>query len=284
MQKRMQKRRKTNLEMIPIPMPGMPGTDDNVMEADFHVLISKDYPAEMNPLMDNGVQIPGLFEETPSMTLHKLFIGDFMEQGKGLVKLLNKLQEAPQTDQLEQHISSVGGSFLEVVQLHNLIDSMYSKRSASYMNYGYSGGAMAFVMTKERVIYKNSTAMFHFFAGGERGKGHDMLRSLKHAIHTIEDYYRMQLKDFFTKKELNRMIKHGKEFWMDAVEMMNRGIATGIIIEGEYFTSESYFNKYDKRGNILKKWHKANNKAIKEAEKAQKEQQEMIENYQTQGE
>ena len=93
----MQKRR-TNLEMIPIPMPGMPGADDNIMEADFHVMISKDYPAEMNPLMDNGVQIPGLFEETPPMTLHKLFIGDFMEQGKGLVKLLNKLQEAPAKD------------------------------------------------------------------------------------------------------------------------------------------------------------------------------------------
>jgi len=142
------------------------------------------------------------------------------------------------------------------------------------MNHGYSGGAMAFVMAKDRIIYKHSTAMFHFFSGGERGKGHDMLDSLQHSIGTIGKYYREQLNPYFTKKELTRMIKGGKEFWMDSTEMMNRGVATGIIIGGEYFTSEDYFKKYNKYGEIKSKWIKKQKKIQDKIVQKQKELQE----------
>ena len=263
-----QQKRTAIEEIIPFPLPNMPGMDDS-LESDFHVLLSKEYPAEMVPFLDGDQVIAGLFEEIPASTIHKLFVGDFMEHGKGLVKLINKLQEVYRSDILEMHISSYGGSFTEVVQLHNLIDSMFKARCTTYMNHGYSGGAMAFVMAKERIIYKHSTAMFHFFSGGERGKGHDMLDSLQHSIGTIGKYYREQLNPYFTKKELTRMIKGGKEFWMDSTEMMNRGVATGIIIGGEYFTSEDYFKKYNKQGEVRKKWHKEQKK-IKDA-KAEKE-------------
>ena len=100
-----------------------------------------------------------------------------------------------------------------------------------------------------------------------------MLASLTHAIKTIDNYYRDQLSSFFTEDEMNMMVNHGKEFWMDSAEMMNRGIATGIIINGEYFTSETYFEKYNKDGEVKKSYLK---KAAKAEKKAAKEQAKML--------
>lgn len=244
----MTKNPKANMIPLDFSMPGMPA--DNVVESDHHVLISEVQPAEMNPLVEDGMQIPGIFEEVPANTLHKLFIGDFMENGKGLVKIINKLQMAPREDQLEFHISSYGGSFAEVVMVHNLIDSMFKSRSVSYLNHGYSGGAMAFVMCPERIVYEHSVAMFHFFSGGERGKGSDMLNSLEHSMKTIGGYYRKMLTPYFSQEELDLMIHNGKEYWFDAVEMLERDIATGIIMSGQYYTKDEYFTKFNEDGDI----------------------------------
>jgi len=78
------------------------------------------------------------------------------------------------------------------------------------------------------------------------------------------------------------MIENGKEFWMDAAELMNRGIATGIIQGGVYFTRDEYYVKYNKSGEIRKKWLK---KQKKETKKLNAERDENIlkykmENYQ----
>ena len=62
------------------------------------------------------------------------------------------------------------------------------------------------------------------------------------------------------------MINHGKELWLDSTTMMNRGIATGIIIAGEYFDAEDYKLKYNKKGEIRKKRLKGENKRIAEIE------------------
>jgi len=243
--------------------------EDNVIISDNHTLVSKDFNPEMVSVSDGGQIIPNIFEKVDGYTLHKFYIGNFTDvSGHGLHKIFNRLQESGLNDMLELHISSYGGSFTEVVSLHNIIDSMYGSRSISYMNHGYSGGAMAFVMCPERIIYKHSTCMFHFFSGGEQGKGSDMLNALNHSIKTIDHYYREQLGDYFTKEELDLMVHHGKEYWFDSVEMMNRGIATGIIINGEYFNSETYKKKFNKNGKIRKKWITEQKKI--EAEEAEK--------------
>lgn len=262
---------KTDMDIIPmdIPFPGFPL--GNTIESDNHTLITQNNAPKMIPLEEDGFVIPGLFEQLPEFNLHKLYIGDFMDRSAhGFNKIINKLQEAPHGDVLELHISSYGGSFAEVVQIHNIIDSMYSTRSTSYLNHGYSGGAMAFVMCKERIVYEHSVSMFHFFSGGEVGKGYDMLTSLTHSISTIGKYYRNMLKDYFTPEELDLMIIHGKEFWLSSIEMLKRNIATGIIISGQYYTKAEYFEKYDEDGSILQLWIDKNKETQDEEEEVNK--------------
>jgi len=56
---------------------------------------------------------------------------------------------------------------------------------------------------------------------------------------------------YFTDKEIEKINK-GKDYWMDSLELLNRGIATGIIIEGEYFTRDEYFANFKKDGTKRK--------------------------------
>lgn len=253
---------KEPIEIVP------PNPDINILESDFHTLISTDIPVELVPLSDpDGNILENLFEQRSAYVKHKLFLDSFEDMsGHGLHKITNKLQEADPDDLLEIHISSYGGNFDEVVQIHNLINSMYSDRCTTYMSYGRSGGALAFMMGNTRIIYKHSNIMFHFFSGFEDGKGSDMLASLKHGIKTISAYYREILSEYFTDKELTLMIKMGKEYWMDSAKMMNRGVATGIIVDGEYLTSEIYFSRYNKKGNLRKSY-------IKKLKKLEKSEQ-----------
>ena len=261
---------------LEIPMPDFSGLESNLIESDHHSLIVKNYPAEMNPYIDDAGQlIEGIFEEIPEVNVYKLFLSDFMDNtGHGLHKIINRLQEAGNNDTLELHIASYGGSFTEVVQVHNIINTLYMNRCTTYLNNGYSGGAAAFCMGNDRICYKHSTAMFHFFSGGERGKGSDMLAALTHSIDVISAYYRDTLSEFFTEEEMCLMINNGKEYWMDSTEMMNRGIATGIIIDGLFYSTDKYFEKYDEAGEIKLSWIKTQEREEKklqlQIEKAEK--------------
>ena len=152
------------------------------------------------------------------------------------------------------HIGSYGGAVSENVQLYNLINSMYSTRCTTYLNHGYSAGAMTFMMGQERIIYKHSDIMFHFFSGGNYGKGSDMIASITHSVKSISSYYKTVLKDYFTDEELELMVHHGKEFWMDSAMMMNKGIATSIIVDGKHLSSEEYFEMYDENGELLESY------------------------------
>jgi len=236
--------------ITPFDLPGLPDVNGNI-ESDHHLLISKVEPMEMVPVEDpDGKILPDMFHQLPEIVTHKLYIGDFMERGKGFYKIINRLQEADLNDVLELHVSSYGGAVAENIQLYNLINSMYSTRCTTYLNHGYSAGAMTFMMGQNRIIYKHSDIMFHFFSGGERGKGSDMIASLNHSIKSISSYYTTILRDFFSPEDLELMIHHGREFWMDSAMMMNAGIATGIIIDGKYYNAEEYREKYDQHGEV----------------------------------
>jgi len=275
---RIKRNPKMGLGDIEIPMPDFSGLNSNLIESDNHTLIVKNYPAEMRPYEDEEGLVPGIFEEIPEVNIYKLFLSDFMdESGHGLHKVINRLQEASNEDRLELHIASYGGSFTEVVQIHNIVNTLYMNRCTTYLNNGYSGGAAAFCMGNERICYKHSTAMFHFFSGGERGKGSDMMAALTHSIDVISAYYRDTLSDFFSEEEMCLMINNGKEYWMDSTQMMNRGIATGIIIDGLYYSADKYFEKYDENGDIKASWIKAQAAAEKKLENQLKRAEKAIE-------
>ena len=246
--------------------------DSNIIKSDFHTLIIEDLPEEFIPLFDeDGNMLENIFERLAPAKKYKLFISDFQDDSiHGWNKIKNVLMSGSLSDFIELHISSYGGYTTEGIELYNILNSAYQGRSTAYLNYGFSMGALTFLMCNERIVYENSEIMFHNWAGGFGGKAADIESHFGHTKKHLRRFFRKLLEPYFTKKEI-KSIENGKEVWLNAYEMMNKGISNGIVIDGEYFTTETYFEKYNKKGKIRKSWIKKQ----EENEEAQSESTEI---------
>lgn len=245
--------------------------ENEIVEADHHMLITKVVPQEQIPLVGaDGAVLEGLFEVIPEYKIYKLFLNEFSDMTKhGINRILHTLQESGPNDFLEMHIAGPGGFVSEGLSFYNIISSIFRDRSAAYLNYGYSMNALSFLYCSERIVYEDSDLMFHNYSGGAYGKGGEMVEQVVHTQKRFQRFFRKLIAPYMTEEEINRMFD-GKDFWFDSVEMLNRGIATGIILDGEYFTRDQYFEKHTKTGEVKKSWIKKQEKAKKKAEKIAK--------------
>ena len=251
---------KVGLQPIQIPMQK---DEDEVIYADNHSLFIEEKPVIMEPLKgEDGQIVSNIFEQTGGYTLYKLFIGNFSEQGNGLQRIINKLQGAKPEDVLELHIASNGGYVHELLELYNLIDTIFYNAVVTYCNHGYSAGAMALLLGRDRVIYENSDWMMHSYSGGTAGKRDDMLTHLKHEDKRLQKFFNKIMSPYFTKKELRKM-QEGKDFWMSAEEMLERNVATHIMVRGEIMPGYLYLEElYPKRKKKREKQEKKEEKKI----------------------
>ena len=238
-----------NMKEIEIEIP-----ENNVIKSDNHTLITEYIDEIREPVYDeNDTMIEGLFEIIPGYNKHKLFIGDFVDNTfHGWNQIKNRLMSCPNNDFLECHISSYGGSTVEGIELYNIVNTKFHDAQV-YLNYGYSMGALAFLYFNDRNIYEHSEIMFHSWSGGFYGKAQDIEDHLNHSSNHLKGFFTKLLSPYFTKKEVKKILK-GKEVWIGSYEMLQRGIATGIIKDGEFYTAEKYLQKFKKNGSIRKSY------------------------------
>jgi len=224
---------------------------NEVIESDLHTLFIKEMPDEMIPLYDeNGNVLEGLWQKLSSFTSYSLFLGEFLDEtNHGFNKILNELQNRKEGDELKLHISSNGGYVHEGMVLFNIVSSLFPN-ATTYLNYGYSMGALVFLFGKERVIYENSSLMIHNWSGGFYGKSYDIEAQLEHVKKKNWKFFSKIINPYLTKKEIKNIKKGGDE-WFDARKMLKRGIATSIMIDGEVLTAKEYLK--GKKNKPLKK-------------------------------
>lgn len=231
------KKARNNITAIPM---GLPAPTDETIFADNHTLFIDRQPAATEPILDEkGVPVEGYFKQEPAFTVYKLFIGTFDEAGNGIQRILAKLQEAEPEDILEFHISSRGGVIDELLEIYNLCDTLFYGRVTTYCNYGYSAGAMAFLFGQDRLVYEHSDWMMHSYSGGFGGKRQDLLDQMAHEDKKLENFFSSLMEPYFTKKEIKK-IQKGKDYWLNSEEMLKRGIATHIMVQGELITAQDY--------------------------------------------
>jgi len=250
-------------------IPNLEIIEDNpnvkIIKSDYHTLIIENIHEERFPLKDEDNNfIDGIFEIIPAYKKYKLFIGDFMDDTiHNWNQIKHELMNSSYNDILEVHISSYGGYTKEGIEFFNIVNTRF-KQSTVYLNYGFSMGANAFLYFDDRVVYENSEIMFHNWSGGFGGKAADIEDQYKHTKKHLNRFFEKTLKPYFSKKEIKKILK-GKEKWLDSYEMLERGIANGIIKDGEYYTREQYLEKYKHNGKIKKSFKK------KEAENTKKD-------------
>jgi ATP-dependent protease ClpP protease subunit len=248
----------------------VPLGNNNIIRSDYHTLIIEYKDEERIPLPDeDGNIMEGIFEIIPSYTKYRLFIGDFMDDSlHGWNEIKDKLMNAEEIDFLEVHISSPGGYTTEGIELFNIINTKF-KNAQVYLNYGFSMGALTFLYFDDRTIYEHSEIMFHNWSGGFGGKAQDIEDHFNHTKRHLKGFFQSVMKPYFSKKEIKNIL-NGKEKWLSSYEMLKRGIATGIIKDGEFYESEDYLKKFKKNGKIRKSYAK---KLEKEEEEAKKQQE-----------
>jgi len=202
---------------------------------------------------------------------YRLFINGFDNQNPDFHDILNDLYDAGNEDNLELKIMSPGGLVVECQQIINIIQNKFKNRTTAYIeSHASSAGAFTFAAADKRVIYWNSRIMFHNYSGGYAGTYQFMKDRIDFDSEHIIGFLEIARK-FFTKKEWKKLIE-GKEYWMRAEEMLKRGIATHIIIDGIEYEAKKGLKKLKK---FLKKLKKEENKNDSKKEKVKKDSKEM---------
>jgi serine/threonine-protein kinase RIO1 len=111
--------------------------------------------------------------------------------------------------------------------------------------------AFMFCIGHRRIVYENSSLMFHNFSGGVTGKSQEMKDYLKHTIKNVTSFFKGHVLGL-SDKEIKAMIK-GQEFWFCTKEMCERGIATHVNIEGVIVPAKQYLNILKKAKRKAKK-------------------------------
>lgn len=246
--------------------------NDDFIQSEFHSLIIEHKPEEHIPLeTDDGI-IPDIFQHQEAHSIFKMYLGDFGEEGVGLHEIFDKLNNSKYSDYLELHIDSHGGYVSEGKQFYNIINNKFTPNAcAGFLNQGYSMGALVFCMCGIRVVHEFSALMFHDYSGGMYGKGGDLESYHVHTSKHIRNFFRKVIMDrpegenaFLTPEEFELLII-GKEFWMDAQEMLQRGIATHILTENGMIPAKEYLKPKTTKTSKAKKTKVVKVAKVKEA-------------------
>ena len=191
----------------------------------------------------------------PKYRVFRVYISSFSEMKKGLHAVFNELRKARSNDKLELRINSGGGYVREGQQFFNVMLEKFSGRTTAYLdNVGYSMGALLFCMAERRVIYPYSDLMFHDYAHGVMGKGGNVKSRVKHSSRTMKQFFHdiVVRQNFLTETEFKEMLL-GKDFWMNAKEMCQRGIATHVVISGDIIKAKEFLELLKRKKKSEKK-------------------------------
>lgn len=260
----------TGEDQLPMPMPMMPmlekPKDYKSFNSKFHSLY-----IEKDKLNSETINIPfekikGILSEeqlskfqgeevfkgslelgTPEIEYLRftLNIGDFMHfdgDVGALNTIIYELDRAKETDILNISIASDGGLIDEYIRLRTHIKSSFAGRISTVCDpKAYSAGAMLFLCGDQRVVYEDCSLMFHTYKGGVWGTGVNQLDQIVHNEERFNNMFRREMvtPGYMTEEEYKEY-RLGKEFWLTFDKIIERGVATHIVVDDCLLTREEY--------------------------------------------
>lgn len=181
-----------------------------------------------------------LFTKEKQLKHFQLFVSEFASLDHELDEIVNKLSDANEDDTIEILISSIGGYTYDLMKIENICrEYFYNRTTTKLCSHGLSCGAFLFLIGDERIVFENSELMFHNVSMGIGGKFNEIEDQYVYNKKYWENYITRILCPYFTKTEISQLIK-GKDFWLDALEMCKRGIATKICVFGQFMDADLY--------------------------------------------
>lgn len=176
-----------------------------------------------------------------------LYQEEFSHEGAEQHKILHKLRTAVSGSKLEIHITSPGGSVMEGMNLIQILKESFKGNSTTYLEgFVASMGSMLFVCGDKRVCREDSYFMLHDFQYGIGGSGGIVVKQAEFYNKWLDPFFRRLLvyPGFITDKEFNDL-KSNNEAYYGTEELVLRGIATHVSINGVELTGEEYLECVD---------------------------------------
>jgi len=196
-------------------------------------------------------EIPKFKVQVPIVKSATIYLSTFDESKPSLAALLNDLRSFRADDRITMIFNSPGGLVSEGRAIINAALQTGSDLQTELLSEASSMAAVMFCIGDRRVIYENSSLMFHNFSGGVIGKGHEMKSRLKHNINNISLFFKSYIIGL-SDEEIKQMIE-GKDFWFGAKKMCERGIATHVNVDGIMIPAKRYTKLLKKAKKLAKK-------------------------------
>ena len=195
--------------------------------------------------------VPKFKIENPLVKEVTLYLSTFEEDKIDLAAITHSLKDIEPNDIIRLSLNSAGGYVYEGKSLINSIQRTGAFIETELVADAASMAAVIFCIGEKRIIYENSSIMFHTFTSGVYGKGQEVEDHIEHKNKNINAFFRSHIIGL-TEKEIERMII-GKEFWFGAEEMCQREIATHVRIGEVIIPAKKYLKLLKKVRKVGKK-------------------------------
>jgi ATP-dependent protease ClpP protease subunit len=160
--------------------------------------------------------------------------------------ILNNLRNIPNDSLLELRINSPGGWVdYGMPMIHILKNDMQERSLGVIDGVAYSMAALIFRACSVRAVYPTSNMLLHTVSSSMEGKVPDVLEHAINSLDSAKYIMKSLFEDNFKERELDNILA-GREYYLSAFDMLKRGIANYIIIDGEFIKRKDYLKSVKK--------------------------------------
>lgn len=158
----------------------------------------------------------------PKSFTHNIYIKSVLQEPEEMVTAIDIMANCSEDDDIIFHVSSDGGS------LDSLDSLLFAMARCPAHKHAICSGTVASAATfipfncDTWEISPYTIFLFHSATFGSWGKQHDVVMEASFINERCERFMREQYHHFFSDSEIDEIMKHKKEWWMDAREFESR--------------------------------------------------------------
>lgn len=163
-----------------------------------------------------------VYSEKHSFDVYRVFIDEEITNPSKYRHVINVLEGASEDDIIEFRLNTIGGQLFAALPMYNGILNTEAKTRAIIDGPVISAGTFLALACDSVIVMKNTTMMCHaatWGAWGDMKTVRDQVDfQFKYTSKLNQDIY----EGFLTEEEIDKMVEHSKEYWMQDDEIIQR--------------------------------------------------------------
>lgn len=165
-------------------------------------------------------KIPGYLSQDLGK-IHNFYISGEIKKAEYYTDWFQIMRSASALDIIYIHLNSEGGDAFTAIQMMRVLSETQAKVITSAEGLVASAATMIFMCGDQCEVSEHTMFMFHTFSSFSYGKGNEMIAQVKTEAEWGQKLMREIYDGFFAEDEINSLLD-GKDYWMDADEVLKR--------------------------------------------------------------